>query len=71
MSTGVIYEGTMKGGLFEGVGVLKYPNGSFLEGLWYQGRLKYWQYDYADGLERDCQDWTYCSMPDRRSLTTL
>ncbi|KAG8302677.1 MORN repeat-containing protein 5 [Homalodisca vitripennis] len=67
MPHGVTYEGTINAGLFEGIGVLKYPNGGVLEGFWYGGKLKYYQYDYADGLKRDgILVWPYCKAPDRR-----
>lgn len=54
-------------GEFEGVGVLTYPNGGSLEGFWHEGKLKYCQYEYNDGLKRESPvGWTYCQMPDRR-----
>ncbi|XP_046662953.1 uncharacterized protein LOC124355834 isoform X2 [Homalodisca vitripennis] len=69
---GVTYEGTINAGLFEGIGVLKYPNGGVLEGFWYGGKLKYYQYDYADGLKRDgILVWPYCKAPDRRFYSEI
>uniref|UniRef100_A0A1B6EN50 MORN repeat-containing protein 5 n=1 Tax=Cuerna arida TaxID=1464854 RepID=A0A1B6EN50_9HEMI len=72
MPHGVTYEGTINAGLFEGIGVLKYPNGGVLEGFWYRGELKYYQYDYADGLKRDSVlTWPYCKAPERRFYSEI
>lgn len=72
MPHGVMYEGTMNAGVFEGIGTLRYPNGGLLEGFWREGKLKYCQYDYKDGLKRDTLiDWLYCRYPDRRFYSEL
>ncbi|KAI5740461.1 hypothetical protein M8J76_004087 [Diaphorina citri] len=70
MPHGVLFEGAMADGMFEGRGVLKYPNGSALYGIWDQGRLvKIRKYVYGDGFSRDLDDpdkFDYCVGNDRR-----
>ncbi|CAH4037979.1 MORN repeat-containing protein 5-like isoform X1 [Pieris brassicae] len=63
---GVIYQGEFDDGLFHGEGELKYPSGEIIRGKWKKGALIEKTLIFADGLEYDDIDWSYCRMPDRR-----
>ncbi|KAF7279379.1 hypothetical protein GWI33_007322 [Rhynchophorus ferrugineus] len=62
---GVIYEGDFnKNGEFHGAGVLRYPNGHNVEGIWRNGKLvKNPIFVAADNTQYRSQ---YCKIPDRR-----
>lgn len=59
----VVYNGSMRDGMFHGPGYLTYPNGSRMEGNWENGRMISHNYIYADDMNYDA---SYCQMPDRR-----
>ncbi|XP_072422520.1 MORN repeat-containing protein 5 [Chiloscyllium punctatum] len=65
------YEGGMKDGMFHGNGTLYFPNGSKYVASWDRGAVIQGSYIFADGLEYEEDDWTYCDHYDRRFYTEI
>ncbi|XP_046387211.1 uncharacterized protein LOC124156609 isoform X2 [Ischnura elegans] len=65
---GVTYAGELHDGRFDGHGVLRYPDGTTVEGNWSKGHLleESLEVTFRDGLTFDLGDWDYCIPPDRR-----
>lgn len=54
--------------MFHGKGVLKYPDGSKVVGVWQKGKMISSKFVFPDGLEFQAEDWKYCTKEDRRCL---
>jgi len=65
--SGLKYEGHFTDGVFDGRGVLTFPNnGGRFEGVWDKGKLVKGKYFFADNLEYRPRNWQYCTDADRR-----
>lgn len=57
--------------MFHGKGVLKYPDGSRVVGVWQKGKMISSKFVFPDGLEFQAEDWKYCTKEDRRCLLVV
>lgn len=58
-------------GMFHGEGVLKYPDGSKVSGVWNKGKITSSKFVFPDGLEFEQKNWKYCTCEDRRFYIIL
>ena len=65
-ASGVEYVGTFQDGDFHGNGTLTFPNRGVFKGTWSRGRLVSGDYFFDDNLPYQAQDWSYCTLADRR-----
>lgn len=68
---GIIYKGTFKNNMFHGQGVLYFPNGQRIKGIWDNGKCKERKYYFNDGLKFKEINWKYCTNSDRRYSTCI
>lgn len=66
----VEYEGQLQENMFHGEGVLKYPMGQKIKGIWNRGYLESFTFVFPDGLQY-YEPWDYCQMPDRRYYSAI
>lgn len=65
---GMLYDGRLRDGQFDGCGTLFFPQGHIIIGHWVKGVVKSMSFVFADGLKFDESNWTYCTDGDRRYL---
>jgi len=65
-SNGSEYRGGFTEGRFDGAGTLFFPNGGKFVAHWKLGKLVKGSYYYADGLQYEVDEWSYCTDADRR-----
>lgn len=63
---GLTYEGYMRNGKFHGCGTLTFPSGNVISGVWVHGINQSMSFQFADGLQFEEKNWTYCTPADRR-----
>lgn len=68
---GMLYEGRLRDGQFDGCGTLSFPQGHVIIGHWVKGIVKSMSFVFADGLKFNESNWTYCTDGDRRYCTNF